>query len=181
MTNTILPFVRTTAKAALLATLVAACSRAGRGDGSLVGHATMRNPAGETIGTARVSSDGKAVTIDMRVKGLSSGAHGVHLHTVGKCEGPAFTSAGGHINPSGAKHGVKNPEGPHAGDLPNAMGEAETHYVAKTLRVTIDGGAAAIFDADGTAIVIHAAPDDEMTDPTGNSGARIACGVIERG
>jgi Cu-Zn family superoxide dismutase len=99
----------------------------------------------------------------------------------GKCEGPTFMSAGSHINPSGARHGAKNPNGPHAGDLPNATGDAETHYVAKTMRVTIDGGAAAIFDADGTAIVIHAAPDDEMTDPTGNSGARIACGVIERG
>ncbi len=181
MTKSIRTVVREAAMFSLVAASLTACSRAGRGDGSLVGHATMRNGAGETVGTARVSSDGKTVTIDMRVKGLTSGAHGVHLHMVGKCEGPAFASAGGHINPSGAKHGVKNPAGPHAGDLPNAMGDTETHYVAKTLRVTIDGGTAALFDADGTAIVVHAAPDDEMTDPTGNSGARIACGVIERG
>ncbi|MEO7962651.1 MAG: superoxide dismutase family protein [Gemmatimonadaceae bacterium] len=158
-----------------------ACSRAGRGDSSQVAHATMRNGAGETIGTAQLKGDGQTVQIELNVSGLTTGAHGVHLHMVGKCEGPAFASAGGHVNPTGAKHGVKNPQGPHAGDLPNAAGGGTTRYTTKTLRMTMEGGAATLFDSDGTALVLHADPDDEMTDPTGNSGARIACGVIERG
>lgn len=171
---------RSMARGVALMMFAAACSHGGRGT-PVVGHATIRNAAGETLGSARLTSDGKEVTIEMTVKGLAPGDHGVHLHAVGKCEGPAFVSAGGHVNPSGAKHGMKNPQGPHAGDLPNAVGGATTHYVAKTIRMTVEGGAAAIFDADGTALVIHADPDDEMTDPAGKAGARIACGVIERG
>ena len=142
--------------------------------------ATIVNAAGDSIGAATFRTEGNDVRIEMTARALPDGAHGVHLHAVGTCEGPSFESAGGHANPTGAKHGVKNPAGPHAGDLPNAMGGATTSYSASTSRMTLEGGENAILDADGTAIVIHADPDDDVTDPSGNSGARIACGVISR-
>jgi Cu-Zn family superoxide dismutase len=101
---------------------------------------------------------------------------------VGKCEPPDFASAAGHFNPEGKKHGLLSPQGPHAGDLPNlpvaADGTGQLNYVARG--VTLGSGSGSLFDADGTAVVIHAGPDDHKTDPAGNSGARIACGVIQK-
>ena len=101
---------------------------------------------------------------------------------MGKCEPPEFTTAGSHFNPEGKKHGLSNPEGPHAGDLPNldvaADGTGQVHYLAT--KVTLNPGPASLFDADGTAVVVHANADDHFTDPTGNSGGRIACGVIQK-
>ena len=106
----------------------------------------------------------------------------MHLHAVGLCEPPAFTSAGGHFNPRNTRHGLISPEGPHAGDLPaiaaDANGVARVDHT--TSLVTLGDGAHSVFDGDGTAVVVHAAGDDQRTDPSGNSGARIACGVIER-
>lgn len=100
----------------------------------------------------------------------------------GRCEGPAFTSAGGHLNPGEKQHGTLNPAGSHTGDLPNLNIVSNG---AGTLSVELSGTRAeleaALFDADGTALVIHATADDYKTDPTGNSGARIACGVLTRG
>jgi superoxide dismutase, Cu-Zn family len=122
------------------------------------------------------------VLIVVNVKGLPEGLHAVHIHAVGKCEGPAFTSAGGHFNPLGKKHGLKNPDGPHAGDLPDmyvnkdGIGRYETFMES----VTFGAGQTSIFDADGSAVVVHATTDDNVTDPAGNSGDRIACGVISR-
>jgi superoxide dismutase, Cu-Zn family len=116
------------------------------------------------------------------VKALPEGLHAVHIHAVGKCEGPAFTSAGGHFNPLNKKHGLKSADGPHAGDLPdmyvNKTGVGR--YEALMENITLGSGETSIFDADGSAIVVHAGPDDNMTDPSGNSGDRIACGVITK-
>ncbi len=123
------------------------------------------------------------VQIKVAVSGFDHGPggnHGIHIHAVGLCEGPAFTSAGGHFNPATKKHGLESPEGPHAGDLTNIQfyPNGTAVYESVTDRVTLGTGASSLFDADGSAIVIHAGPDDGMTDPSGNSGARIACGVI---
>ena len=118
--------------------------------------------------------------VNDRVKDLPPGQKGVHIHEVGKCEGPQFTSAGGHFNPDKKQHGTLNPQGAHAGDLPNisvdgyGVGQLET----TTNRITLGAGPTSVFDADGSAIVIHAAADDFKTDPTGNSGGRSVCGVI---
>ena len=138
--------------------------------------ATLRTAAGKDVGRVRVSevAGGLRVTVDARF--LPPGIHGAHLHTVGRCEPPAFASAGPHWNPTGMKHGSMNPAGPHAGDLPNLVIGADGRG---TIGVTIAGATFdGLIDADGAALVIHADPDDLMTDPSGNSGARIACGVL---
>jgi Cu-Zn family superoxide dismutase len=142
--------------------------------------ADVKNTAGQSVGTAALTEESGGIRIVLEVKGLPPGAKGVHIHEVGKCEGPQFTTAGSHVNPDKTQHGTMNPQGPHAGDLPNITigldgnGRLET----TTNRVTLGSGTTSVFDADGSAIVIHAGPDDFLTDPTGNSGGRIACGVI---
>ena len=144
--------------------------------------AELKNGAGQTLGTATLTPVHGGVRILMETRGLPPGAKGVHIHEVGKCEGPQFTSAGGHFNPDKKEHGTMNARGPHAGDLPNITigpdgnGRLET----TTDRVTLGTGPTSVFDADGSALVIHAGPDDFMTDPTGNSGGRSACGVIQK-
>ncbi len=124
--------------------------------------------------TLRTSNDKLYLTLD--VKGLPPGVHGVHIHTIGQCVGPDFASAGGHWNPSNHQHGKDNPVGAHAGDLPNII-------VGKNgrsrLKIWFDGDLRALMDQDGAALVIHANPDDYKTDPSGASGARIACGVFK--
>jgi Cu-Zn family superoxide dismutase len=128
--------------------------------------------AGRVIATA---SEG-GVMIALNVEGLAPGEHGAHVHMTGSCEPPAFGSAGGHWNPADAQHGLENPAGPHAGDMPNvAVGSDGTG----TLGYTLQGGTFdSLLDADGAAFVVHAKPDDQTTDPSGNSGDRIACGVF---
>ncbi len=111
------------------------------------------------------------------VTGISPGSHGIHLHTTGKCDAPAFTTAGGHLNPDGKQHGFLNPMGAHQGDLPDlvvgADGKGHGTFMAHTSLATL-------FDADGAAFVVHAGPDDGKTDPSGNSGGRILCGVLQK-
>src|SRR5690606_10425995 len=120
-------------------------------------------------------------TITVAAAGLTAGTHGTHLHMVGSCEGPAFTSAGGHLNPHMKQHGTDNPAGAHLGDLPNlVVGAAGAGTVSATLAGTREAVLSQIFDADGTAVVIHADADDYRTDPAGNAGGRIACGVLTR-
>jgi Cu-Zn family superoxide dismutase len=144
--------------------------------------ASLIDSAGKTVGTATFRNAGDGVAIDLQVTGLRAGTHGIHIHTVGRCDPPAFTTAGGHFNPGAMKHGLQAAGGPHAGDLPNFVVPATgpAHYTGNTSRVTLGPGATSLFDADGSAIVIHAGPDDNMTDPAGNSGARIVCGVITK-
>ena len=133
---------------------------------------------GGARGTATLTEGAAGVLIRTATNGLPAGLHGFHIHMVGKCEGPGFESAGGHFNPTVRKHGTLNPQGPHAGDLPNLTASANAPVILETVAhgVTL----ASLVDEDGSALVIHANQDDYKTDPSGNSGARIACGVIRR-
>lgn len=144
---------------------------------------TFIDAAGNTIGHVHLSQDRHGVVrVDVKVKGLSAGLHGIHIHAVGACT-PTFADAGGHYNPLAHEHGLENPAGPHAGDLPNLVVDAKGHgrLRATTDRVTLTDGPATLFDLDGSAFIIHAAPDDQVTNVgNGGSGARIACAVIER-
>src|SRR5580693_8586823 len=138
--------------------------------------ADIVNAQGQKIGTATIRRADGGIRIDVQVSQLPPGTHGIHVHTVGKCEGPAFTSAGAHLNPTSKKHGKDNPEGPHAGDLLNiqvkASGDAEASLLDPNL--TLGDGPNSLFHDGGTTIVIHENIDDYKTDPAGNSGARIA-------
>jgi Cu-Zn family superoxide dismutase len=142
--------------------------------------AELRNAGGQAIGSAIFTEVPGGVRIVVEVKDLPPGEKGVHVHETGKCEGPQFTSAGGHFNPEKKQHGTLNPQGAHAGDLPNIAvdGYGNGRMETTTNRLTLGGGATSVFDADGSALVVHGAKDDFKTDPTGNSGNRIACGVI---
>ena len=147
-------------------------------------HADILNAQGTKIGTAKFEPLGQDVKVLVDVSEMTPGEHGIHIHTVGKCEGPAFTTAGGHFNPTKAHHGIHNPASPHphVGDLRNLLvdksGKGSQEFVIAG--ATLDEGANSLFHEGGTALVIHAAADDMMTDPSGNSGDRIACGVIEK-
>lgn len=141
--------------------------------------------AGNTIGEARleqVNAGTVRITITLRdATVVTPGQHGIHFHAVGTCAGPDFATAGSHFNPTARLHGAKNPQGPHAGDLPNLTVTTAAGGPTATLTttaITLAGGPTSIFDADGTALVIHANPDDEVTDPSGNSGGRVACAVL---
>ncbi len=150
--------------------------------GSPQATAELKNARGEAVGTASFWEDANGVRLAVQVRDISPGRHGIHIHAVGKCDPPEFTTAGGHFNPGGKKHGLQTPAGPHAGDLPNLeVGTDRTGRIENVTRLlTLGPGPTSLFDADSSALVIHANPDDEMTDPTGNSGGRIACGVIVR-
>lgn len=142
--------------------------------------APLRDAEGRVMGMALFVQEAQGVRISVTVKGLTPGEHGIHIHAVGKCEPPDFLSAGPHFNPTNKKHGLNNPEGPHAGDLPNlVVGEdGSAVYEHITNLVTLTPGELSLFDEDGSSLVIHANPDDQITDPAGNSGARVLCGVI---
>lgn len=145
------------------------------------GAAHLRDASGRVVGTAVLLQEGSEVRLVLDVAGLPPGDKGVHLHEVGRCEAPGFESAGAHFNPTKAAHGTQNPRGPHAGDLPNLTVDAKG---IGHLEVSLKGvslakkGPTSLVDGDGTALVVHAERDDLRTDPAGNSGARIACGVI---
>jgi len=145
-------------------------------------HADLVNAQGVTIGHAKFSTASDGVKVSITVSQLSAGEHGIHIHNVGKCDGPAFTTAGGHFNPTGSHHDVNNTMAPHphVGDLPNLVvsekGTAKITFTAAG--ATLGDGPNSLFHEGGTALVIHAKPDDLMNDPSGNSGDRIACGVV---
>lgn len=148
-----------TAKAALV-----------KADGSVAGEATFVEASG-------------GVRLKVDVTGLSAGPHGIHLHAVGTCTAPDFASAGGHWNPTGHVHGTLATGGAHLGDLPNIVVDANGvgHLDTLLKGASFKSGALALFDADGTALVVHAGPDDYRTDPAGNSGGRQVCGVVTAG
>ena len=137
--------------------------------------AELKDAQGKVVGTAMLNEVSGGVKIALKVSGLNPGDHGFHIHAVGKCEPPAFTSAGGHFNPGNKKHGKKNPEGAHAGDLQNLRVGADGRG-----SIDVTAGGVTLKAVAGLALVIHADSDDEKTDPTGNSGARVACGVISK-
>ncbi|MFA7588062.1 MAG: superoxide dismutase family protein [Novosphingobium sp.] len=143
--------------------------------------ASLITSSGNETGTAELREQAGKVHLHVRVSNMSSGMHGIHIHAVGSCEAPAFTSAGPHLNPHARQHGSDNPAGSHLGDLPNLVTSADG---SGTLDYTLPSGPAEVvplvMDADGAAIVIHAGADDYRTDPSGNSGTRIACGVLSR-
>ncbi len=143
--------------------------------------ATLTRANGVPAGTVQLLARGDQLSLAVAVTGLPEGLHGFHLHTTGACEAPNFLSAGGHLNPTGKDHGAMSPGGSHVGDLPNL--EVVSGVVTSTT-IDLDDDRAQvlswIFDDDGTAVVIHADADDYRTDPTGNAGSRLACGVLKR-
>ena len=145
-------------------------------------HVDLKDAKGASVGMAMISpAKGGGVSIDLDVHGLPPGEHAIHFHAVPKCEAP-FTTAGGHFNPTSKKHGMENPEGPHAGDMMNftvdAKGAAKTTIVNKN--VTLGAEPNSLYTNGGTALMIHAAADDMKTDPSGNAGDRIVCGAITK-
>jgi Cu-Zn family superoxide dismutase len=143
--------------------------------------ATLKDAAGKDVGAAALTQTPAGVLVTLSVKGLPAGEHAFHIHGVGKCE-PPFTSAGGHFNPAKKKHGMMAPDGQHAGDMPNLHIPAGGELAVEVLNaaVTLDKGKPnSLFGPDGTALVIHAGKDDYKTDPAGDAGGRIACGVVE--
>jgi len=171
----------------LLATLTAtaACSHGGTGGPNPKPFAsgTFLNADGDRVGLATLTDSAGTVRLGVSASQLSPGPHGLHFHAQGTCTPPDFTSAGSHFNPDGRKHGRLNPDGPHLGDLPNLIagsdGSADTSF---TVAHDLAGpGAHSVLQPGGTALVIHAKPDDERTDPSGNSGDRVACAMIEAG
>jgi Cu-Zn family superoxide dismutase len=141
--------------------------------------ASLKDAKGNEVGRATLTETSSGLLIRLDVTAAPSGEHALHFHAVGKCEPPDFKSAGPHFNPSEAKHGLENPEGPHAGDMPNLHVPADGRLSLEVLNQAVTlSGKAALLDDDGAALVIHEAADDYRTDPAGNAGDRIACGII---
>ena len=145
--------------------------------------ATLVDTQGQKVGEATLTETPQGVKIVMTVENLPPGDHAFHIHAKGACSTPDFMSAGGHFNPFGKQHGLKNPAGPHAGDLPNITvgpdGKAKVEALAQLVTLK-EGEKNSLFPPGGTSLVIHATADDNVSDPAGNAGARIACGLITR-
>lgn len=170
--------------ARILATAAAAaaltgCMNFGDAPTGRAGQATLYYANGTPAGTMQLLESGNRLRVTAAIAGAPQGVHGFHLHQTGSCERPDFTSAGGHLNPEGKDHGTLDPGGAHLGDLPNLVIAADgTGTIDAMLGSSREDAVRAIFDADGTAVVLHAGADDYKTDPSGDAGSRIACGVV---
>jgi Cu-Zn family superoxide dismutase len=155
----------------------------GARDPMMVAHADMKNAQGESIGRAELKDTPNGVLITLRLDRAPEGEHAFHIHEVGRCEAPAFESAGGHFNPTGAGHGFLDPKGPHAGDLPNVHvgSDGRLHVELFADEIGLATGERTLFDDNGSAVVLHAKPDDYQTNPAGDAGDRLACGVVMKG
>lgn len=163
------------AAAALSALVLAGCATPTDAPASAVA-IPLVGASGQLVGSVRMWETAGAVSFRVEANGIAVGRKGLHVHGVGRCEAPAFTTAGPHWNPASRKHGLANTAGPHAGDLPNVPVAANG---ALRETVVLSGATlAALRDADGSALVLHAAEDDNVTDPSGNSGDRIACAIL---
>ena len=140
--------------------------------------AELSRADGAPAGTTRIVQSAEGLDVAVALIGMAPGTYAVHIHTTGRCDAPDFASAGGHWNPSAKQHGRDNPMGAHSGDLPNAViGADGTGTIAARVPGALTGDMG-LLDADGAAVMVHAGPDDFRTDPSGNSGARIACGIL---
>ena len=144
--------------------------------------AELKNREGQTIGRARLTDTPNGVLIAVMLEKAPAGEHAFHIHENGRCDPPGFQSAGGHFNPGGAQHGYGQAKGPHAGDLPNVHVPSDGRLTFEVLAdgVALASGAKSLLDDNGSALVMHAKPDDYRTDPAGDAGDRIACGVIQK-
>jgi len=144
--------------------------------------ATLKDAQGKTLGEATLRESPAGVLVKLDLQGVPPGTHAFHIHTVGKCDAPDFMTAGGHFNPMTMKHGLMATGGPHAGDMPNLFVPADGKLSVEVLdaNVALGAGPKSVFDTDGSALMLHAAADDYASDPAGNAGARIACGVITK-
>lgn len=143
--------------------------------------ATIMNAKGKSIGIATMTETVDGIVLQVNAKGLKKGDHGLHIHRTGKCDAPKFDSAGPHFDIANHQHGRDNPKGAHSGDLPNlSSGKRKMATAQAVIPGVALFGANGLLDSDGAAIVIHAGPDDYKTDPSGNSGGRIACGVFKK-
>jgi Cu-Zn family superoxide dismutase len=173
--------MKRTGLVAVIGALAVVSSAAPAESKTMFGKATVLGRDGSVKGSLRLTGDGRGVEIKLDVAGLPPGAHGVHLHAVGSCTAPDYASAGPHLNPTMHGHGTLNPQGSHLGDLPNLeVDNSGSGSLSARITGTPAELGAILFDGDGTAVVVHAAADDYRTDPSGNSGSRIACGVITR-
>lgn len=144
---------------------------------------TMKDAEGNEVGTAEITEENKGVTINLQASDLPEGEHGFHIHETGKCEAPDFKSAGGHFNPADVSHGTESEDGPHAGDMENLEVSADGMVEKEIMneKVTLaEGEDNSLLKEGGTALVIHAGADDMESQPSGDAGDRIACGVIEK-